>query len=139
MKTGKIRTAFKILRVLLYKATRGTWYLPAVPEITAEDLLDRVNSRTPPLLIDLRTDKEFNEWFGHIPNARWIPMMELGSNLEDLQSFKEREIVTICPGGGMSLAAAEILAQAGFRDVKSLRGGIDQWYKKGYPTTKSSE
>lgn len=137
MKTSKLRTIFKIIRVILYRVTKGTWHLPAVSEITAEDLLDRVSSRIPPLLIDLRSAEEFNEWYGHIPDARWIPMMELGSNLEDLQSFKEREIVTICPGGGMSLAAAEILAEAGFRDVKSLTGGIDLWYKKGYPTTRS--
>ncbi|MFQ5923858.1 MAG: rhodanese-like domain-containing protein [Anaerolineales bacterium] len=139
MKTSKLRTIFKIIRVILHRVTKGTWYLPAVSEITAEDLLDRVNSSTPPILIDLRSAEEFNGWYGHIPDARWIPMLELGSNLEDLQSFKEREIVTICPGGGMSLAGAEILAEAGFRDVKSLRGGLDLWYKKGYPTTRSSD
>lgn len=136
MAASKLRTISKIIRVILYKVTTGTWYLPAVSEITADDLHDRVNSRSPPLLIDLRSAEEFNGWYGHIPGARWIPMMELGSSLGDLQSSKEREIVTVCPGGGMSLAAAEILTEAGFRDVKSLRGGMDLWYKKGYPTTR---
>jgi rhodanese-related sulfurtransferase len=109
-------------------------------EITVDDLFDRINSNQPPLLIDLRSPAEFNGTdeltsYGHIPNARSIPVLELESNLEDLESFKEKEIVTMCPGGGMSLVAVEILTEAGFKDVKSLTGGTDLWHKKGYPTT----
>jgi rhodanese-related sulfurtransferase len=64
-------------------------------------------------------------------------MLELESNLEDLDSFKEEEIVTMCPGGGMSLVAVEIMTKAGFKDVKSLKGGTDLWHQNGYPTTTS--
>ena len=106
-------------------------------EITVDKLLDRVNSDRPPLLIDVRSPAEFNGGFGHIPNARSIQILELESNLEDLDSFKEKEIVTMCPGGGLSLVAVEILANAGFKDVKSLKGGTDLWHEKGYPTTTS--
>jgi len=75
--------------------------------------------------------------YGHIPNARSIDILELESKIEDLQPFKDKEIVTMCPGGGLSLAAVEILSEAGFTDVKSLKGGTDLWNKKGYPTTAS--
>ncbi len=112
-----------------------------LPEITVDDLFDRVNSNHPPLLIDIRDAADFNgagySKYGHIPNARSISILELESKLEDLQSFKEKEIVTMCPGGGLSLAAVEILTEAGFTDVKSLKGGIGLWHKKGYPTTTS--
>ena len=80
---------------------------------------------------------DFNGDYGHIPDAISIPMMELESNLEDLNSFKDKEIVTMCPGGGMSLVAVDILTEAGFTDVKSLKGGTDIWHKKGYPTITS--
>jgi tRNA 2-thiouridine synthesizing protein A len=63
-------------------------------------------------------------------------VLELESHFEELAPFKEKEIVTMCPGGGMSLVAVEILEQAGFKDVKSLTGGTDLWHKKGYPTTR---
>jgi len=106
-------------------------------EISVDDLFDRVNSNLPPLLIDVRSAEEFNGGYGHIPNAKSIQIMELKSNLEDLDSFKEKEIVTMCPGGGLSLAAVDILTKAGFKDVKSLKGGTDLWHKKGYPTTTS--
>ncbi len=106
-------------------------------EITVDELFDRVNSDQPPLLIDVRSPKEFNGGYGHIPNARSIPVLELESSFEDLESFKEKEIVTMCPGGGLSLVAVDILVEAGFTDVKSLKGGIGLWHKKGYPTTMS--
>jgi rhodanese-related sulfurtransferase len=90
-----------------------------------------------PVLIDVNLATEFHQGYGHIPTSRSIPIGELEAALEDLQASKGEEIVTICPGGGMSLIAAEILAEAGFEDVKSLKGGSDLWFKKGYPTTRS--
>jgi rhodanese-related sulfurtransferase len=32
-----------------------------------------------------------------------------------------------------------MLRDAGFKDVKSLKGGTDLWHKKGYPVTVSPE
>ncbi len=124
------------IKIILH-ATRPERFTIEWSEITVDNLFDRVNSKTPPLLIDVRSTMNFNRDYGHIPNARSIPMMELESNLEDLNSFKDKEIVTMCPGGGMSLVAVDILTEAGFTDVKSLKGGTDMWHKKGYPTTTS--
>ncbi len=106
-------------------------------EITADDLFERFNSNKPPLILDIRSTQEFNGADGHIPNARSIPIMELKSNLEDLHSFKDKEIVTICPGGGMSMIAVDLLEEVGFTNAKSLHGGLDLWVEKGYPTTTS--
>lgn len=112
-----------------------------LPEITVDELFERVNSDQPPLLIDIRDAADFNgvgySKYGHIPDARSIDILALESKLEDLQSFKNKEIVTMCPGGGLSLAAVEILTEAGFTDVMSLKGGMNLWHKKGYPTTTS--
>jgi len=104
-------------------------------EITVDELFDRVNSDQPPLLIDVRSPAEFDGGYGHIPDAWSIPVLELESNIEDLEPFKEKEIVTMCPGGGLSLVAVDILEKVGFKDVKSLKGGTDLWHKKGYPTS----
>ena len=105
-------------------------------EITVDELYDRVNSDQPPLLIDVRSPKEFVGGYGHLPNAVSIPVLKLESN-EDIKQFKEREVVTMCPGGGMSLVAVDILEKTGFKDVKSLKGGTDLWHEKGYPMTMS--
>ena len=115
----------------LAKSEESVW-----SEITVDELYERVNSDQPPLLIDVRFAEEFNGGFGHIQDAWSIPILELESRLGELDSFKEEEIVTMCPGGGMSLVAVDIMAEAGFKDVKSLNGGTDLWHKKGYPMKK---
>ena len=102
-------------------------------EITVDELHDHINSNNPPLVIDIRSAKEFNGDTGHIPNAKHIPIRELKSNFEDLQPYKEKEIVNYCPGGGLSLIAVDLLVEAGFQNAKSLHGGLDVWIEKGYP------
>ena len=136
---------FRYMRPML-KHWRSTWRLLTSyanaeegewSEITVDELLDHINSDQPPLLIDVRPSSEFNGGYGHIPDARSIPLLELESHYEELEPFKEKEIVTICPGGGMSLVAVELLEKEGFKDVKSLKGGTDLWHEKGYPMTGS--
>jgi rhodanese-related sulfurtransferase len=135
-----LRTPGMVVRYVwmqLYRGITGRWPLPAVSEIGVDELRDRMETGPIPHLIDVNFAGEFNQGYGHIPTSRSIPIGEFDPNLEDLQPFKQGEIVTICPGGGMSLIAAEMLAEAGFKDVKSLKGGSDLWFKKGYPTTRS--
>ncbi len=142
VKTSKVKMAFKMIRLFLWSIRKLRWYLPGLDEITVDELFERMNSSEPPLIVDLRTDKEFNgrgtdkyDKHGHIPNAMQVSIMELTAKLEDLP--KDKEIVTLCPGGGMSLVAVEVLVKAGFQNVKSLKGGIWAWAKKGYPLIKS--
>ena len=113
---------------------------PDWSEITVEELHIQLGSDDPPLLLDVRTAPEFdgtyeNSKYGHLPDAVSIPMLELESRLDELEPYREREIVTMCPGGGLSLVAVEVLKDAGFTKVKSLKGGTDEWHKKGYSTT----
>jgi len=108
----------------------GKWH---VPEISPEELNEQINTNQSPLLIYVL--RIYGEE-GVIPNAKTIPTPKLISLLDRLQPFKDKKIVTVCGGGGMSMVAAEILIDAGFKDVKSLHGGMELWYKRGYPTTK---
>jgi len=144
MKISKPRMALKVLRLMFWRIIKRKWYLPEVPEITVDHLAERLNSDMSPLLLDLRDREHFDgggqnkyDKDGHIKNAMWIPFMELSSQFEDLP--KDKEIVTICPGGGMSLIGAELMTKAGFKDVKSLKGGIWEWAKKGHPLVKATE
>ena len=113
---------------------------PAWSEITVDELYKRLGSDDPPFLLDVRTAPEFdgiyeNSNYGHIPDAVSIPILELESRLDEVEIYRGREIVTMCPGGGLSLVAVEVLKDAGFKNVKSLKGGTDEWHRKGYPLT----
>ena len=118
------------LNIVIKRIRIGKW---PVPEITPNELNEHINSNKAPLLIYVLRiyGKE-----GLIPNSITIPTPKLISYLDNLQLFKDKKIVIVCGGGGMSLVAADILIQAGFKDVKSLNGGMELWYKKGYPTIK---
>ncbi len=140
IKISKFRVVLKLFKLFLFTLFRTKWFLPGVSEITVDELHDRIKSNNTPLMIDTRDRVEFyaaeGSWrkYGHIEGARNIPIFELIDNLLDLSSYKDKEIVTFCPGGGMSLVAAEIMVKAGFTDVKSLKRGMDDWERKGYPT-----
>lgn len=105
-------------------------------EVTVDDLHERFESNPPTLLIDIRSKEEYGA--GHLPGAMHIPMLELESRIDEIGRFRDEEIVTTCPGGGLSLVAVDILQEAGFGDVKSLKGGTDEWIKKGYPLESTS-
>lgn len=147
---------FKIARVVTSKLIKGEYSFPHVAEISAEELFEKMQTGQAYLLIDTRSSEEYRSGFGHLPDAKSLPLMEIVGSLGSAQKFKARvkeleqqfrevedfrdkEVITICPGGGFSLVAAEIMAEAGFKDVKSLAGGADGWFKKGYPTTKETE
>ena len=134
--------ALKLLKLLFFSLIRLRFYLPGIPEIKVHELNDLIKSNQSPLMIDLRDKNDYYvtkkaiKKYGHIPNSKLIPGLRFPENVKYLAAFKEKEIVTICPGGGMSLVGAEILIKAGFKHVKSLRGGLNKWHRKGYPTTK---
>jgi rhodanese-related sulfurtransferase len=145
---------FKIARVATSKLVTGKYHFSNVSEISAAELHERISSNWPPMIIDTRSSQEFSSGFGHIPNSKLIPLMDLvGSfpsadqfkvsikrfeaQIDEIRDFMDKEVVTICPGGGFSLVAAEIMAEAGFKYVKSLSGGVDGWFKKGFPTTRA--
>lgn len=80
----------------------------------------RLGART---LLDVRQDFEYAE--GHLPGAKHIPLPELADRLGELD--RNLPILTYCKGGMRSLAAANMIAGQGFRDIMSLKGGIMAW------------
>ncbi|MHA1185343.1 MAG: rhodanese-like domain-containing protein [Candidatus Heimdallarchaeota archaeon] len=119
------------MKIMINRVRLGKWH---VPETTVDVLYDQINSDQSPLLIYvLRIVGED----GLIPNIKRIPTRKLVKYVEKLELYKEKKVVTVCGGGGMSLIAAEIMIEAGFKDVKSLKGGMQLWKKSGYPISSS--
>lgn len=81
------------------------------------------------LLLDVRTPEEYTA--SHLPGARRIDPGADATALSDVP--KDRPIVTYCAIGARSAAFAERLAQAGYTDVRNLRGSIFRWAKEGRP------
>jgi rhodanese-related sulfurtransferase len=102
--------------------------LPDVPEVTVAELVanDEEGSL---LLLDVR---EMEEWLaGHIPGSVHIPLGEVALRIGELDP--DRPVVAICHSGVRSLYAVDILLKSGFRNARSLTGGIIAWAEEGQP------
>jgi NADPH-dependent 2,4-dienoyl-CoA reductase/sulfur reductase-like enzyme/rhodanese-related sulfurtransferase/TusA-related sulfurtransferase len=112
---------------------------PPLSDIEPIELYERFETEDKPdLLIDVRSSEEFYGPEKHIKGAKLIPLGELMNKIEELKEFKDKEIVTICHSGMRSMMAARLLAQAGFKDVRNLVGGMMGWLRKVYPTTRKN-
>jgi sulfur dioxygenase len=82
-------------------------------------------------VIDVREPDELVGEFGHIDGAEPLPLAQLPGPLE--AAPRDRPIVFVCRSGGRSGKAALSLAQLGFEQVASMRGGMRAWNQRRYP------
>lgn len=93
-------------------------YLISPAELNAE-----LQSGKPILLLDVRTAQEVA--VEKLENSKHIPLQELHERLSELDP--KANIVTYCRSGMRSMQALECLLQNGFKNVRSLDGGIVRW------------
>ena len=98
--------------------------------IEADDLKSSLETGSKPVLIDVRKPEQYLA--GHLPNSINIPMAEL-ENSPLLPNF-DKEVVTICNRGNMSIRGMMVLNSLGYHQVKSLNGGALGWEESGKPT-----
>ncbi|MCC7023769.1 MAG: rhodanese-like domain-containing protein [Thermomicrobiales bacterium] len=110
------------------KPRSGAGAAHGAPEITVADYLRDV-AGTGAQMVDVREPDEWVE--GHIPGSVLMPMGEVVLRLRELDP--KRPVITVCRSGRRSLYSAEELLAAGFRDVKSLAGGVIAWAEAGQP------
>lgn len=78
------------------------------------------------LLLDVRRVDEVET--ARISETRWMQMDELPKRWKQLDP--NQEIVCHCHHGNRSLYAANFLLQKGFKNVKTMEGGIDRWSRE---------
>ncbi len=81
-------------------------------------------------LLDVREPHELQ--ISALPGAVNIPLGTLAARLSELDSAQD--MVVFCKTGSRSTRALELLASAGFKKVKNLKGGINAWAKDVDPS-----
>ncbi|MBI5471320.1 MAG: molybdopterin-synthase adenylyltransferase MoeB [Ignavibacteriae bacterium] len=91
-------------------------------EITVEELKAKLDRGDDVFVLDVREPHEYQiaNMHGYL-----IPLNDLPQRVNELDSAKE--IVVHCHHGPRSARAVGFLKQIGFKKVKNLVGGIDQW------------
>jgi adenylyltransferase/sulfurtransferase len=98
-------------------------------EIEPTELAKRLQAGEPLRLVDVREPHELQ--ISRLEGAELIPLGLLASRMHELDSAQE--IVLFCSSGSRSAQALELLAGAGFRKIKNLRGGINAWARQVDP------
>lgn len=98
-------------------------------EIDAGQLKEWLDQGKDVQLVDVRTPAEVAR--GLIPGAKVMPLTVLPMKLSELD--KSKPVVVYCMSGGRSAQAAAFLANQGFPEPASLRGGITAWARNGFP------
>lgn len=60
-------------------------------------------------------------------------MSEITDRLEELEPFRDEELIVYCHHGMRSQQVANWLQQQGFSNVKNMTGGIDHWSREINP------
>jgi rhodanese-related sulfurtransferase len=93
--------------------------------VDSEALKQAMLSETPPLLLDVRTPKEFAQ--GHLRDALSMPSDSVEARIKELEPYRDRTIVVYCEVGVKSLRVSKLLLSKGFDHVLHYQGGMRAW------------
>jgi rhodanese-related sulfurtransferase len=92
-----------------------------------------MRSDNKPLIIDVRTVKEYNA--GHIPGAINIPHLQVKMRMNDILALKDKDqdIVLYCRSGRRAVIAKDDFTSGGFSKLTHLAGDFNAWSANKMP------
>jgi rhodanese-related sulfurtransferase len=99
--------------------------------ITREDLLRQMQEGTAPLIVDVRSQGEYDR--DHLPGAIHIPFYTISSGLSETGQSKNEPLVLYCEHGPRAGIAGVSLFLSGYDKVYSLGGHMKVWRKSSFP------
>jgi len=99
--------------------------------ITRDDLLRQMMTERPPLVVDVRSQGEYDR--DHVPGAVHIPFYSIGSGLRAIGHAKQDPVVLYCEHGPRAGIAGLSLFLSGYDRVYSLEGSMRAWRKNEFP------
>lgn len=93
--------------------------------ITVDELRQRLAAGEQLHILDVREPAEYAQVN---MGAKLIPLGQiLNGQIDDIEDWKEEEVIVHCRSGVRSLNACMMLEQLGFTNTKNLTGGILAW------------
>lgn len=100
--------------------------------ISVGELNERLQSDSPPLIIDVRLSSAQGVDRQRIPGALLMPLSEVAGQVSRLPRDRDIILYCNCPNEASAAHAAKQLMRAGLERVRPLRGGLDAWVAAGY-------
>ncbi len=119
------------LEVARDKAVANASIVEGIPQITVEQLKQKLDAKENIFVLDVREPHEYP-----IANlgAPLIPVGSIESRINEIAAHKNDEVIIHCRSGARSQKAALALKAAGFTNVSNLTGGILAWAEKIDPS-----
>jgi rhodanese-related sulfurtransferase len=104
-----------------------------------EDLCKTLQANPNYVLLDVRSDGEFNDTMssspalniGHIQNALHINITQLPQRWKELTAYKDKPLFIYCSHSQRSRRASRLLADSGFTNIYNINGGLTNFYDQG--------
>ncbi|MEX2602090.1 MAG: rhodanese-like domain-containing protein [Balneolaceae bacterium] len=96
-------------------------------EITVQELKEKIDNDESFFLLDVREPFEFE--ISNL-NGTLIPLKELPGRVNELEEYREEEVIVMCRSGARSANATNFLLSEGFKNVKNLKGGVNQYARE---------
>lgn len=93
-------------------------------DITCRELKDRQKNNESLNILDVREQHEYD---AVNMGAKLIPLGLLPHKLDELEQYKNEELIIHCKSGRRSDNAKKFLEQNGFTNVRNLLVGIDEY------------
>jgi rhodanese-related sulfurtransferase len=93
-------------------------------DITVVELKERLNNNETFNFLDVRREDEYEEFN---LGAMLIPLHELPDRIEEIEDWKDQEVVVMCRSGNRSGQAQRYLESEGFTNVRNVIGGTLAW------------
>lgn len=84
------------------------------------------------IAIDVRELENFRE--AHLQGAKHLSRGLIELEIEEEIPDLETPIICYCGGGSRAALVAESLQKMGYKNVRSIRGGLRAWKEAGLPT-----
>jgi rhodanese-related sulfurtransferase len=105
-------------------------------EISRDELLQRIESASPPVLLEALGAAYFAD--AHLPGAHNMPPDRVDTLAPTLIPDRDAAVVVYCSGTCRnSEIAAERLVELGYTDVRVYLGGKEDWVEHGLPVVRS--
>ena len=98
-------------------------------QITVQEVKRRLAQGEKLNILDVR---EPDEYAAFNIGAKHIPLGQVQSmQIDDLEAWKEQEVIVHCRSGKRSATACLFLDSLGFSNTKNLEGGMLAWQEQG--------
>ncbi|WP_310992708.1 rhodanese-like domain-containing protein [Aequorivita marina] len=95
-------------------------------DLTQEQWTEQLENDDNAVIIDVRTDAEFEE--AYIPGAKQIDIYNGAEFLKQAKALDpDKNYYVYCKAGGRSAQACMLLNSVGVKNAYNLKGGITEW------------